>query len=54
MNCTVTIDWRSFAALGVTTIGLVLVIKNPDMAKDALVHVSDAVKECVIVCRGNH
>ena len=53
MSCTIIFDWKSLAAKGVTAIGLILVIRDPDAAKEALVHVSDAVKECAIACQGN-
>ena len=53
MSCTIIFDWKSLAALGVTAIGLILVIRDPDAAKEALVHVSDAVKEYAIACQGN-
>ena len=53
MSCTVYLDWKSLAALGVTAIGLVLVVKDPVAAKDALVHVSDAAKELAIACQSN-
>lgn len=53
MNFTVMLDWKSLATLGLTAIGIVLVVKDPNAAKEALVHVSDAVKECAIACQGN-
>lgn len=43
MNFTVMLDWKSIAALGLTAVGFALVFKDPDAAKEALVHVSDAV-----------
>ena len=53
MNFTVMLDWKSIAALGLTAVGFALVFKDPDAAKEALVHVSDAVKECAIASNGN-
>lgn len=51
MDCTVTLDWRSFATIGLSFACLYLVYKNPDAAKEVLVHVSDAVKEYAIASR---
>lgn len=48
------LDWKSVAALGLTVVCLVLVAKDPEAAKEALVHVSDAVKECAIACKCSH
>ena len=53
MNNPVILDWKSIAALGLTAVCLVLVVKDPQAAKEALVHVSDAVKECALAYKSS-
>ena len=45
------LDWKSVAALGLTVVCLVLVSTDPEAAKEVLVHVADAVKECAVACK---
>lgn len=52
MNCTVEINWKSITAAGIVATGLILVFKDPGAAKEALVHVSDAVKELASAFKG--
>ena len=51
MNFSVVIDWKSVVAIGLTVVCLVLVTKDTEAAKEALGHVSDAVKECAVACK---
>ena len=53
MNCTVMLDWKALAVLGLVAVEMVLVFKDPTAAKEALAHVSDAVKECAIASNGH-
>lgn len=45
MTCSVTLDWKSFAALGLTATVLALVAKDPNAAKEVLASIADATKE---------
>lgn len=46
MNCSITLDWKSFVALGATALGIVCVCKfSPDASERVLTRVVDACKE---------
>lgn len=54
MNNLVLIDWKALAVLGLTVVGIVLVIEDPKAGSEALVHVSDAVKECAAALKSSN
>ena len=46
MNCTVILNWKSFAALGLSAIGIILVTKmNSNQAMEVSTHAIDAYRE---------
>lgn len=46
MNCTVILNWKSFAALGLSAVGIILAIKlDSNQATEVSIHAVDACKE---------
>lgn len=47
MEMKVILDWKSFAALGAATIGIIFAVKmDPSAAKEVSMNIIDAAKEC--------
>lgn len=46
MNFTVTLNWKSFAAMGLSAIGIIFALKmDPEQAKEVSIHTVDACKD---------
>lgn len=54
MAHTITIDWKLVAALGCTTIGIILATKmTPDMVERVSTHAVDACRDYAVAVKGN-
>ena len=54
MNFSIVLDWRAFAVLGVTTLGIIAFCKlEASDVKEVSIHMIDSYKEYVISGRDN-